>query len=226
MLNPSLKNLETALGYTFHDKALLKTALTHRSKSKNNNERFEFLGDALLETIISDRLFRDKAKASEGDLTRLRATLVRGKTLSEIADNLKIKDYMIVGSGELRTGGYQRESTVADAFEAIVAAIYLDSDFVTCQTVITQIFAKKITSLPDAEALKDSKTKLQEYIQANDAALPVYELLNISGPDHAKIFNVRCVALGQQAIANGSSKKKAEQQAARQILEQIVKIND
>lgn len=226
MLNPSLKNLETVLGYTFHDKTLLKTALTHRSKSKNNNERFEFLGDALLETIISDRLFRDKTKASEGDLTRLRATLVRGKTLSEIADNLKIKDYMIVGSGELRTGGYQRESTVADAFEAIVAAIYLDSDFVTCQTVITQIFAKKIASLPDAEVLKDAKTKLQEYIQANDIALPVYELLNISGPDHAKIFNVRCIALGQEAIASGSSKKKAEQQAARQILEQVVKIND
>lgn len=218
----ALTKLESALGYTFNDKSLLKTALTHRSKSKRNNERLEFLGDALLETIISDRLYRDKPKASEGDLTRLRATLVRGKTLSELAELLCIKDYMIVGSGELRSGGYQRESTVADALEAIFAAIYLDSDFLTCQSVVTTIFNNKIKALPDAQVLKDAKTKLQEFIQSNEAAeLPAYELLSIDGPDHAKTFTVRCLALGHDATASASSKKKAEQQAAKQILEKV-----
>lgn len=218
----ALAKLESALGYTFTDKSLLTTALTHRSKSKRNNERLEFLGDALLETIISDRLYRDKPKASEGDLTRLRATLVRGKTLSELAETLRIKDFMIVGSGELRTGGYQRESTVADALEAIFAAIYLDSDFVTCQAVVTAIFDKKVKALPEAQVLKDSKTKLQEFIQSNEAAaLPEYELLSIDGPDHAKIFTVRCAALGQTATAKDSSKKKAEQQAAKLILQKV-----
>ncbi len=220
-----LSLLESAIGYQFKDQNLLKTALTHRSKSKNNNERFEFLGDALLETVISAQLFRYKPKASEGDLTRLRATLVRGRTLSEIADTLRIKDYMIVGSGELRTGGYQRESTVADALEAIFAAIYLDSNFSTCEAVITQLFAEKMANLPEAEDLKDSKTKLQELAQSQAVEVPQYELLSIEGPDHAKLFTVRCSAFDRESTASDSSKKKAEQQAARKILQHL-KPND
>lgn len=218
-LNASLPRLEKRLGYQFQQIDLLEQALTHRSKSKNNNERLEFLGDALLETILSDKLFHLRKTANEGDLTRLRATMVRGATLAILANDLGLKDFMRVGSGELRTGGYRRESTLADAFEAIVAAIYLDcQDFQQTAEIVIRLYEEQLAKLPDAQELKDPKTRLQEYLQSQNLDKPVYEQLSMQGPDHNKYFKVRCQVAQQQTIAAGSSKKKAEQAAAEAML--------
>lgn len=217
--NESLARLENRLGYTFENLALLEQALTHRSKAKDNNERLEFLGDALLETILSDTLYHLRPYASEGDLTRLRATMVRGVTLAILAGDLGLKDFIRVGSGELRTGGYQRESTLADAFEAVVAAIYLDSgSFDTTFDVVRQLYQQQLAELPDAQALKDPKTRLQEFLQSRNLDKPVYEQLAIRGPDHDKQFEVSCQVGETRTTATGSSKKKAEQAAAEVML--------
>lgn len=220
--NAALSRLESRLGYCFHNTSLLEQALTHRSKSKTNNERLEFLGDALLETILSDTLYHLRPNASEGDLTRLRATMVRGITLAILANDLGLKDFMRVGSGELRTGGYQRESTLADAFEAIIAAIYLDSgSFDTTFAVVKTLYQRQLEDLPDAQTLKDPKTRLQEYLQSHSKDKPVYAQLAIKGPDHDKQFEVSCQVYTQTAIAIGSSKKKAEQAAAEMMLKSL-----
>ncbi|MBS9783655.1 MAG: ribonuclease III [Pasteurella sp.] len=221
-VNAPLSRLQKQLNYQFDDINLLERALTHRSKSKNNNERLEFLGDALLETILSDTLFHLRYDANEGDLTRLRATMVRGATLAILANELNLKDYMRVGSGELRTGGYQRESTLADAFEAIVAAIYLDcKSFDTTFAVVSKLYESQLAGLPDAQQLKDPKTQLQELLQSQGAPKPSYELLLVSGPDHDKRFEVRCTIADDIVEAIGSSKKKAEQAAAEKMLKQL-----
>lgn len=220
--NADLSRLEKRLGYTFSNRELLLQALTHRSKSKDNNERLEFLGDALLETIISDKLFHLRPNAAEGDLTRLRATMVRGATLAILAEDLHIQDFIRVGSGELRTGGYQRKSTLADAFEAIVAAIYLDSgDFVLTQKAVIKLYQEQLKQLPEAEQLKDPKTKLQEHLQSLGKEKPVYEQLAIKGPDHNKQFDVSCKIEKDMTYASGSSKKKAEQAAAEAMLKHL-----
>lgn len=220
--NESLARLENRLGYTFERIALLEQALTHRSKSKDNNERLEFLGDALLETILSDTLYHLRPYASEGDLTRLRATMVRGVTLAVLANDLGLKDFMRVGSGELRTGGYQRESTLADAFEAVVAAIYLDSDsFDTTFAVVRRLYQQQLAELPEAQVLKDPKTRLQEFLQSRNLEKPVYQQLAISGPDHDKQFEVSCQVGNAATTAIGSSKKKAEQAAAEAMLSSL-----
>lgn len=220
--NMDLSRLQARLGYTFNKIEWLERALTHRSKSKDNNERLEFLGDALLETILSTKLFHLRPDASEGDLTRLRATMVRGATLAILANDLGLKEFMRVGSGELRTGGYQRESTLADAFEAIVAAIYLDcGDFEQTADVVLSHYQQQLTDLPDAQALKDPKTRLQEYLQSKNLDKPTYEELAISGPDHDKQFEVSCIVGSKNTLAKGSSKKKAEQAAAEAMLSQL-----
>lgn len=217
--NASLNRLENRLGYTFENIALLKQALTHRSKGKVNNERLEFLGDALLETILSDTLYHLRPTASEGDLTRLRATMVRGVTLAILAGDLGLKDFMRVGSGELRTGGYQRESTLADAFEAVIAAIYLDSgSFDTTFSVVGKLYQQQLAELPEAQALKDPKTRLQELLQSRNLPKPEYQQLAISGPDHDKKFEISCHVDEHTTTAVGSSKKKAEQAAAEAML--------
>ncbi len=221
MKNNFLK-LEKRIDYKFKDINLLKKALTHRSKSSDNNERLEFLGDALLETIISNILFKLKPEATEGELTRLRSTMVRGLTLSELGVELNLKDFIIVGSGELRTGGYQRRSTIADAFEAIVAAIYIDcNSFSTVQQIVTKIYKEKIKNLPNAEDLKDSKTKLQEKLQSTGSLKAKYTLIESSGPDHNKTFKVECLAGDISLTAIGKSKKIAEQNAAKKILKAL-----
>ncbi len=220
--NASLERLQRHLGYTFSDITLLEQALTHRSKAKDNNERLEFLGDALLETILSDLLFHLRPEANEGDLTRLRATMVRGATLTILANELNLQDFIRVGSGELRTGGYQRASTLADAFEAIVAAIYLDSkSFVKTFEIVKALYQQQLAALPDAHELKDPKTRLQEHLQGQGEIKPHYELVKISGPDHNKQFVVTCQVGEQTTTAKGSSKKKAEQASAEAMLKQL-----
>lgn len=220
--NSSLERLQNRLGYTFENIGLLEQALTHRSKGKNNNERLEFLGDALLETILSDTLYKLRPDASEGDLTRLRATMVRGATLAILAGDLNLQDFMRVGSGELRTGGYQRASTLADAFEAVVAAIYLDCDsFDETFAVVSKLYTQQIADLPDAQQLKDPKTRLQEWLQSQGKEKPTYEPLGVTGPDHDKQFEVSCNIDEQTTTATGSSKKKAEQAAAEAMIKQL-----
>lgn len=220
--NQSLTRLQKQLDYQFNDLSLLEQALTHRSKSKNNNERLEFLGDALLETILSDKLFHLRETANEGDLTRLRATMVRGATLTILANELSLKDYMRVGSGELRTGGYQRASTLADAFEAIIAAIYLDSgSFDETRLIVLKLYEQQLATLPDAQTLKDPKTRLQEHLQSQNEEKPTYQQLSISGPDHDKKFEVSCLVGETTTQATASSKKKAEQAAAEAMLKQL-----
>jgi len=211
------------LGYRFNNVELLKTAVTHRSAGAANNERMEFLGDALLGVVISAELFRRFTTASEGQLSRLRASLVKGETLAELANNFQLGEALILGSGELKSGGFRRESILADAFEAIIGAVYLDSEMDTVSHYILNCFEEKLAQ-SDADTLsKDPKTRLQEHLQGRGESLPQYTVLNISGKEHNQVFEVECkiAGLSQQFVAQGSSRRKAEQAVAQSILETL-----
>ena len=210
--------LERKIGYRFTRPALLKQALTHRSHSAQHNERQEFLGDALLETIISNYLYHKHPKAPEGDLTRMRAALVKGSKLASIAKSLHFGDYLQLGSGELKSGGTRREGILADAVEALIAAVYLDSDFSRCESFTLALFSEALASLPDIDALKDPKTRLQEYLQGHNFPLPIYRPISESGPDHARIFTIEAQTHDRHTTASASSLKKAEQAAAEILL--------
>jgi ribonuclease-3 len=211
--------LDQALGYTFNDVTLLKQALTHRSAPGASNERLEFLGDAVLDIVISEVLFHSLPEAPEGDLSRLRASLVRDTSLAGIASDLGIGEHLILGSGERKTGGHRRQSILADALEALFGAVYLDSDFATAAEVIRQVFAEKLEDLPHADDLRDPKTRLQEWLQARGAAPPEYELVNVTGKAHQQRFEVRCLVPDEEAApGEGRSRRAAEQQAARRML--------
>ena len=210
------------LGYTFTDDALLRTALTHRSAAGANNERLEFLGDSILNFVIAEALFEHYPKAREGELSRLRASLVKGDTLADAARAIELGDYLNLGSGELKSGGFRRDSILADALEALLAAVYLDSDFATCRALIRRLFGPQLAALPAADQLKDPKTRLQEALQARQQALPVYDVLAVSGEPHDQKFTVRCtIDNGLVTVAEGASRRKAEQEAARQALRQL-----
>ncbi|GAB4193775.1 MAG: ribonuclease III [Wenzhouxiangellaceae bacterium] len=204
------------LRYQFDDEQLLTTALTHRSVTRRNNERLEFLGDAILNCIVAELLYHKRPQAAEGDLSRLRARLVREETLADVARDLSLDEHLLLGEGELKSGGFRRASILADAFEAILGAVYLDGGFQAAHQVVAQLFAGRIEALPDAELLKDPKTRLQEWLQARKLALPQYELCGQSGPDHKRQFTVACLVPGQQQRfeAVGGSRRKAEQAAA------------
>ncbi len=210
--------LERQLGYLFANQALLEQALTHRSHSVNHNERLEFLGDALLETIISAVLYRRHPTAPEGDLTRLRAAVVKGTSLAAIAGKIGLGESLRLGEGERKSGGKQRESILANAIEALLAAIYLDSDFVTCERVTLTLFGDSLRALPTAETLKDAKTRLQEYLQGRGLPIPRYELIETSGPEHARRFTMAATSENHRAEARGESRKKAEQAAAEALI--------
>lgn len=210
--------LSRSIGHDFACMDLLQQALTHRSHSAEHNERFEFLGDALLETIISAALYQQFPNAPEGDLTRLRAAIVKGSNLVTIAEKLTLGEYLQLGAGERKSGGKRRESILADAVEAIIAAIYLDSDFSTCEKVTLKLFADNLAGLPDPELLKDPKTRLQEWLQGRGLPLPAYELICEYGPEHAREFTMAAVSENHRATASASSRKKAEQAAAEKLL--------
>ncbi|WP_197722044.1 ribonuclease III [Sulfuriflexus mobilis] len=219
----SLDKLIRHLDYRFGDEGLLETALTHRSVTQNNNERLEFLGDAVLGMVIAEELFRRFPSASEGELSRLRASLVKGDTLAEVARSFELGDVIRLGQGELKSGGFRRKSILADAFEAILGAIYLDGGFENCRRIILKHFSSRIAMTSPETALKDPKTRLQEYLQASQQALPDYEVVDIAGEAHAQTFTVECRVEGEQAVrAQGSSRRKAEQAAASKILGAIV----
>lgn len=214
--------------YTFKDPELLALALSHRSVGQINNERLEFLGDAILDFVVSASLFELKTGNNEGDLSRLRARVVRGETLAKLAANLKLGDYIKLGGGELKSGGFKRNSILADTLEAIFGAIYLDGGFDPCEKVIQHICNPVIAQLPDADELKDPKTKLQEWLQGNGFPLPEYTLLTETGPSHKKHFVVQCFekTAGIKVTGKGGSRQKAEQTAATAALDLIASMQN
>ena len=202
--------------YTFNDPELLKLALSHRSLGRVNNERLEFLGDSILNFVVSSRLFELKPDNNEGELSRLRARVVRGDTLAKLAAALKLGDHIRLGEGELKSGGFKRNSILADTLEAVFGAVYLDGGYEPCKRVIRHVCDEFIGALPSAEELKDPKTRLQEWLQYHGYALPKYTLLKEDGPAHRKDFVVQCKSreAGFTVTGKGRSRRKAEQDAA------------
>jgi len=218
-----LAGLQQRLGYRFTDSSLLQQALTHSSHSSNHYERLEFLGDSLLGAGISMLLYQAYAQENEGALSRLRTRLVRGETLAEIARELALGDCLRLGLGERKSGGRLRASILADSFEALLAAIYLDGGIDAVLQVIERLFRGRLASLPAADSLKDAKTRLQELLQAQGLGLPHYQLLDETGPDHQRRFTVSCKLPGneQDWRAEASSRRRAEQKAATAALQAL-----
>ena len=215
--------IERTFGYRFSDPSLSQVALTHRSAGGAHNERLEFLGDSVLNCCVAKMLFDAHLDADEGALSRLRASLVSGATLAEVAAELSLGDYLCLGGGELKSGGFRRASILADAFEALIGAIFLDGGFAAAQPAVRRLFGPRLAALPSALELKDPKTRLQEALQAQGAALPVYTLISASGEPHAQSFVVGCEVAAYQLAAEGegSSRRGAEQQAAARLLERL-----
>ncbi|HET6546785.1 MAG TPA: ribonuclease III [Rhodanobacteraceae bacterium] len=211
----------SALGHEFGNPQLLEQALTHRSFGPLNNERLEFLGDGLVNLLVAELLFEQHARASEGELTRMRASLVNGATLAEVARNEVIGERLRLGAGELKSGGFRRDSILADAFEALLAAIYLDAGWDACRSVVRRLFAARAMAAGTSGTPKDAKTRLQELLQGRGLPLPVYTLTASVGEDHAKIFETACsiADLDLHATGQGSSRRAAEQSAAAHALE-------
>ncbi len=222
-IKPNLDLLQNAINYKFNDLSLLKQALTHRSAHHKHNERLEFLGDAVLGSVIANALYEKFPKADEGQLSRLRAFLVKEKALSELATELNFSQFLILGSGELKSGGFRRASILSDTFEAIIGAVLLDSDYQIVQQYILNIYQNKLVALSLDMAEKDPKTKLQEWLQARSHPTPVYDVVRSSGKDHAKTYWVMC-RLGFQNIkveGYGASRRKAEQDAASKAMIEV-----
>ena len=213
-----------ALGYDFRDTALLERALTHRSAAAANNERLEFLGDALINLVAADRLFRARPECEEGDLSRLRASLVCEPALAAIAESLELGDALVLGPGELRSGGFRRHSILADAVEALLGAIFLDGGFEPARQACERLLAAPIAQLPEAADLKDAKTRLQEWLQGRGRGLPVYEVLAAEGPPHRQSFTVACRLLdsGEFSEGRGASRRGAEQEAAEKLMTRLM----
>jgi ribonuclease-3 len=213
--------VERSFGYVFAQPALCYAAVTHRSAGSDHNERLEFLGDSILNCGVARMLYDAHPEADEGALSRLRATLVSGETLAQIAGELGLGEHLLLGPGELKSGGFRRASILADALEAILGAIFLDSGFDAAAAVVARIVGPRMADLPAADTLKDPKTRLQEALQANGLALPVYTLTAAAGDPHMQSFTVTCEVpvLGVSAVGEGGSRRRAEQLAAAKLLE-------
>ena len=218
-----MEKLQKNIDYHFSDVALLKQALTHRSANKNNNERLEFLGDSILGCVISQELYHRFPLVDEGQLSRLRSSLVRGQTLAKLAKTLNLSETLLLGQGELKSGGFRRESIQADAFEAILGAIFLDSDYVTVSAVILKLYDELLSDASPDDSLKDFKTQLQELLQKKGHSLPIYELIKTKGQDHNAVFYVSChiKEFNLSVEENAKSIKRAEQACAELILESL-----
>ncbi len=203
-------------GHEFKRPELLRQALTHRSYGSPNNERLEFLGDSVLNCTIASRLYHAFPRLPEGDLSRMRAALVKEQTLAEIAVQLKLGDYLLLGEGELKSGGFRRPSILADALEAIIGAVYLDAGFVVAEQMIASLYEPLLQNLDPKTITKDPKTQLQEYLQSRKMPLPLYEVVAIRGEAHEQEFEVECVipGLDVRSQGEGHSRRSAEQNAA------------
>ncbi len=219
----AIQRLIRQLGYEFQDAALVEQALTHRSVGARNNERLEFLGDSILGFLIGEALFEKFPQAREGDLSRMRAQLVKGKTLAEIAREFELGDHLILGPGEMKSGGHRRESILADVVEALIGAIYLEAGMDVCRQQVLRWYASRLDAVSPQANIKDAKTQLQEWLQARKQPLPSYELVATEGAEHNQQFRVECHLSKQQKRFQGlaSSRKAAEQQGAQQALEYL-----
>jgi ribonuclease III len=213
--------VERSFGHVFANPLLCYTALTHRSAGADHNERLEFLGDSILNCAVARMLFDAHPQADEGALSRLRASLVSGESLAQIAAGLQLGDFLRLGSGELKTGGFRRSSILADALEAMLGAIFLDAGFDAAAAAVSRILSAKLSELPAAGSLKDPKTQLQELLQARGLALPVYTLTAVTGEPHEQAFVVTCEVpvFGIAAVGEGASRRRAEQLAAAKVIE-------
>lgn len=211
------------ISHQFKEKDLLRLALSHRSSGKNNNERLEFLGDSILGFIIAEVLYKRFPQASEGELSRIRAELVKKNTLADIARELELGDILILGAGESKSGGKARDSILADALEALVSAIYLDAGLQDCRTEVLRWYGSRLSQLVANESLpdKDAKTRLQEFLQAKKLSLPDYVLSELEGKDHEQLFTITCKIelLKTEVEGKGSNRREAEQEAATKALE-------
>lgn len=227
MLHPAggapLERLLEKLGYRFKRQELLHQALTHRSFGTPHNERLEFLGDSVLNCVIATELYRRFPRLPEGDLSRARAQLVKQDTLHEVAQTLRLGEYIQLGEGELRSGGHRRPSILADAVEAIIGAIYLDKDFTTAADVVARLYQTLLEAIDPRTLGKDAKTRLQEYLQAHKKPLPIYSVIEVSGEAHAQQFVVDCLleADDLRVTGAGSSRRQAEQEAAKIAFEKL-----
>ncbi len=205
----------------FHNQALLKEALTHRSYGTPHNERLEFLGDGLLNTVVAILLFQRYPKLSEGLLSRLRAHLVCEGTLAKVAGKMGLGEIILLGEGELKSGGFRRPSTLANALEATIAAVFLDQGFDACYRFIENLFDEEMANLDPQHLRKDPKTELQEFVQSKKMPLPVYTLVSVTGKAHDQHFVIECALGNLKGQGEGASRKVAEQNAAQSIYEKL-----
>ncbi len=217
----TLDRLYGELGYEFADKKVVQQALTHRSVGNPHNERLEFLGDSILNFLVAEELFQRFPDAREGELTRLRATQVKGDTLASLARELGLGRELRLGSGELKSGGRDRESILADALEALIGAIFLDGELEDCRKVVRRIYETRFASLSSIKVSKDPKTRLQEWQQSRRMPLPEYAVVSVEGDSHNQLFTVSCMVAGLDHVSSGhgGSRRKAEQDAALNVLE-------
>ncbi len=222
-MNRDLGLFAAVVGHGFADGELLTHALTHRSAGGLHNERLEFLGDALLGYLIAEILYQRFPDANEGELTRLRSTLVRRDTLAQIARDMDLGSYLTLGGGEIKTGGARRDSILANAVEAIVAAVYLDGGVAACRALVLRLVEPFLANLGIQEQIKDPKSRLQEYLQSRHLPLPVYTVLSVSGTNHDQVFRVACCVelLPENTFGVGSTRRRAEQDAAHHALETL-----
>lgn len=217
-----MRRLQQRIAYQFDDVSLLERALTHRSLGARNNERLEFLGDAILGFEVADNLYRMVSDANEGQLSRMRAHLVKRETLAEIARELELGAILRLGPGELRSGGQTRDSILADAVEAIIAAVYIDGGIDQARALVRRLLGSRLTEPTPETRRKDPKTRLQEHLQALGKPVPRYDVVAISGDQHDQMFRVVCsTGLGSETEGEGASRRKAEQAAARNMLERL-----
>lgn len=219
-LSTKYQRLQHRLGYEFKAPELLQLALTHRSHGASNNERLEFLGDSILNFVIGEALFRRFADVREGQLSRLRSQLVKGETLAEIAREFELGECLILGEGEMKSGGQSRDSILADSVEALIGAIFTETDFETCRTHVLTWYAKRLALLTVDTTAKDSKSQLQEHLQSLRKPLPEYAVVDAAGESHAQIFTIECrvVLLKQPVRAQASNRRDAEKLAAAEVL--------
>ena len=225
----NINSLIAKLGYTFTNSGLLIEALTHRSAGAINYERLEFLGDSIVNFVIADKLFSMYPKYPEGDLSRLRASLVNQDGLANIARDLNLGDYLVLGGGELKSGGYRRDSILSDTVEAIIGAVYIDAGFDLARNLVLSLYEKQLENIPDPSTLKDPKTQLQELLQSRKLSLPVYDVSSVSGKAHNQVFSVTCSIdeLNIKSSGQAASRRKAEQQAAIEAISKVeLEINE
>lgn len=221
VVNINLERFCKKLGYQFTDQTLLKRALTHCSMGAENYERFEFLGDSILSFVIAEKLLAQFPEFSEGKLSRLRSFLVKGDMLAEIGAEIGLGDFLILGQGELKSGGFRRASTLADSLEAVFAAVFYDGGIDAAKKVVLKLYHSRLSDPSLSDCLIDAKTQLQEYLQAQKRPLPNYTLLEVVGDEHAQIFYVSCSIKGVNHTSKGQAptRRKAEQQAAKLFLQ-------